>query len=247
MKNLRISVISFSLCLLSLLLYGCAAYPSKITEKEGKIKEVAVISLVQNSVPVSRIGLTVFNNASTSFVPSTNLNELISQKIETHLRSSRPNWRIRTAIPSTELLGRLDALEKKGGNAEEYRALIRDTAQSLSKNGADAVFIAMSSPRQYQPFRNAAGVFLRTSNTSQLQDAWIFGTVSIAITFEDGELAASSSAPDGYIFTKVSADKIGLTYKIEDGLMPTQKASIEDEIDKQFSINIARTLSQMGY
>jgi hypothetical protein len=237
------SIVIFFFACLSLA--SCSSIPGKIVEDTTVAKNVVVVGMVENSIPVARIGLTVFNNASTAIRLSDDLNHFIGEEISRQLKTLRPHWHVQVFQPSQDLLNRLSKLRAEGAGGEAYQLVIRDAALPALEEGADMVLVALPAAPQYSPFRDSSGVVLRTSSLSKVDGARVFGAVSISATAKSGKLVASNSAPDGYYFTDVPASDLKLTYALDSVLSGAAPGLVEAAVHKQLARNIAEVLSRL--
>jgi hypothetical protein len=234
-----------SLVIVCVSLVSCSSIPGKIDENTKETRNVAIVGLVENSIPVSRIGLTVFNNATVAIRPREDLNNFIAEEISLQLKSLRPNWNVYVVQPSQDLLDRLSRLDAKHAGGDEYQLVIHDAAVPALGAGADLVLVALPAAPQYSPFRNSSGVLLRTLSLSKVDSARVFGAVSISATSKSGKISASNSAPDGFYFIDFPASDLKLSYELNSVSSGPTPALVEAAVHKQISRNISEVLSRL--
>lgn len=233
------------LSIFCVLLASCSSTPGKLDEHLMETKNVAVVGFVENAIPVSRIGLTVFNNARTEIRPSEDLNHFIAGEMARQLKSLRPNWHVQLVQPSPDMLKKMNRLSAEGVGGDVFRAAMHDAALSSLGGSADMVMLALPAAPQYSPFRNASGVLLRTLSLSTVESARVFGAVWIPVMSKSGQLVASNSAPDGYYFTDVPASDLKLSYELNGVSSGPAPALVEEAVHKQISRNISEVLARL--
>src|SRR6266581_8444974 len=80
-----------------LLLSACVA-PPRTADQDAQFKSVAVVSMLDESPRVMRIGVTAFGNGAVNMNEDGALNKLATEVVEQRLKTSRPNWVIRNAM-----------------------------------------------------------------------------------------------------------------------------------------------------
>lgn len=226
-------------------LVSCSSIPGKIDEGAINPRKVVVIGLTENSIPVSRIGLTVFNNSKVAISPHEDLNKFIGEEISRQLKNLRPSWNVQVVQPPQEMLSRLARLSTQQAGGDEYRKVIREAALPGLQAGADIVLLALPAAPQYSPFRNGSGVLLRTMSLSKVGTAEVFGAVWISATSKSGDIVASNSAPDAYSYTDLPASDLKLSYELNDVPSGPAAALIETAVQNQISRNVSEVLSRL--
>jgi hypothetical protein len=125
----------------SLLLSACVAPPRTAIE-DAQFKSVAVVSMLDESPRIMRIGVTVFGNAAVNINQDGALNKLATETVEQRLKTSRPNWVIRKAIADPA-----DLVQKhrtRGGSWSGFVGNIKqDLKQIAERSDADLLFVVV--------------------------------------------------------------------------------------------------------
>jgi len=124
-----------------LLLSACVAPPRTAIE-DAQFKSVAVVSMLDESPRIMRIGATVFGNAAVNVNQDGALNKLATETVEQRLKTSRPNWVIRKAIADPADLSQKH--RTRGGSWSGFVGNIKqDLKEIAERSDADLLFVVV--------------------------------------------------------------------------------------------------------
>ncbi len=126
---------------ISLLLSACVA-PPRTADQDAQFKSVAVVSMLDESPRVMRIGVTAFGNGAVNMNEDGALNKLATEVVEQRLKTSRPNWVIRNAMADPA-----DLVQKhrtRGGSWHGFVGNIKqDLKEIAERSDADLLFVVV--------------------------------------------------------------------------------------------------------
>jgi len=112
---------------ISLLLSACVA-PPRTADQDAQFKSVAVVSMLDESPRVMRIGVTAFGNGAVNMNEDGALNKLATEVVEQRLKTSRPNWVIRNAMADPA-----DLVQKHRPRGGSWHGFVGNIKQELKE------------------------------------------------------------------------------------------------------------------
>ena len=121
-----------------LVLSGCASVPQHLTEESKmEIKNVAIVSLVPESVSFDKIGITSFSSRYTEFNMGSGVTDNILSVSRQRITKSNPDWTIKNvAYDQASLLKNLKP--EIGFRSSGVKEAFTDLARN---NELDAIFV----------------------------------------------------------------------------------------------------------
>jgi hypothetical protein len=132
-------ILPLAVTTVALLLSACVA-PPRTVDQDAQFKSVAVVSMLDESPRVMRIGVTVFGNVAVNINQDAALNKLATEVVEQRLKTSRPNWMIRKAMAEPADL--LQKQRTRGGSWHGFLGNIKqDLREIAERSDADLLFV----------------------------------------------------------------------------------------------------------
>ncbi|MDP2759613.1 MAG: hypothetical protein Q8O64_04305 [Sideroxyarcus sp.] len=183
------------------LLSGCTSAPQHLTETQtNQIRNVAVVSLVPESVNFDKVGIISFSTQNTNFDMGGKVTDSILFISRGRIAKSHPDWIIKhVGYDRTALLA---AASSPGGlGATRARQVFADLARN---HDLDAIFVlraaadtATDSPEQLNKnaLREGLTVWFKNDELDGDPKLFIRANLHIAIIGKNGEPMAVGSAP----------------------------------------------------
>lgn len=227
--------------LLTTLLSACATGP-RTAESDAGVRNVTVVTLLEEKAPISRVGLTVFNNEVVEVDQGGELNRLSRRLVEQHLRDKRPDWVIKDAGVDSTMLAKKN---REGGVSwTSFTGNISDDLRRVAKaTGADLVFVVLDTTMENSPGRGV-GLTLRTVSLSSVSNALVHAHVLLTLVDKDGKELTNRSGGNSL----VPAAELGIKYDVRASLKdPLVQRRVSDALKKQLSASLDLAASSMGY
>jgi hypothetical protein len=221
-------------------LAGCATPRS--VEADNSIHKVVVVTALDESGTVNKIGLTIFNNDATAIAQDGALSRTAVDTITERLRRTRPNWQI---VPAGVDLVAIGAKDRQTGFViASNDALKADVAAIVRNTGADAVFLVtdMSFENTAAPGRGV-GVALRKLPGI---DPHVVVRAHVWLELQDSAGARMVGAPGGET-PLIKASDLGLTDDIASVNTPEAKATLSEAMRRELRRDLEGALTRMGY
>lgn len=212
------------------LLGGCGAQP-RTPEQEAAIHRVAIVSMLEEDVPIVRIGLTVFNNAATQVVPDRSINESATSTVAERLKRTRPQWVIVDAKYDARAL--VNKLRSPKGFIHGYDAdkVSADLTEIARVAGADALLVVVPEGYERVPVVGV-GVAMRTLSMSSVGNADIYSAITIRMLDRTGkQIDAAGTMHETQV--SLPAASLGLSYDLTAVNTPEAKAKISTALLNQ--------------
>jgi hypothetical protein len=222
------------------LVAGCASAP-RTSADDQTVHKVAVLSLLDEQTPVSRVGLTVFNNARESIDQRGTLNAFANEVLEKRLHAARPNWTVVQADADAKGL----AKKNEGPAWTSFTGRISGDLQQIAQHsGADLMFVAIDTTLENSLGRGV-GVWMRTISLSSVTNAHLHTHVLLVLVDRDGKELARYSAADGD--KTVDAKSLGLSYDLSTLQQPNVKERVSEALHQQLAQGLTQAARGMGY
>jgi hypothetical protein len=184
-----------------LMLSGCASAPQHLSQQtSNEIKNVAVISLVPESVNFDKIGMISFASRHTEFGMGSKVTDSILSVSNDRIAKSHPKWVVKSIeYDPAALLAKLSPQLGYGGTQtkEAFVNLARN-------NNLDAIFVVRASAetentiqQQFadQNLREGLNVVLKSNSLDGHLALLIRANLDVAIINRNGEVMAVGSVP----------------------------------------------------
>jgi len=120
-------------------LSGCLTTTPRTKEEDRNASSILVCSLLDPRIEVLTLGITVFGNKSSNFEPNPRLNEAIDKEMQAALQSSRPDWKIASALGRKELDEKIVAFGRPG--RYQFEQAQPELRAILDQSKVDLLFI----------------------------------------------------------------------------------------------------------
>lgn len=186
---------------IAMLLSGCASAPHHLTEQgKSAIRNVAVVSLVPESVNFDKIAIMSTSNVSTQFDMGGKVTESILYVSRARIAKSDPGWTIRN-IEYDQAALRAILNTPSGLDSSRAKEAFAGLAR---KNDLDAIFVvraaadkAANMEQVYQAYnlREGMNVLLKDNHLGGDPKLVFRANLSVAIIGKNGEIMAVGSIP----------------------------------------------------
>ena len=222
------------------LLAGCASPPRTAADDQA-VHKVAVLSLLDEQTPVSRVGLTVFNNQRLTIDQHGALNAFADEVLEKRLRAARPNWTVVQARADAR------ALEEKnrGTPWTSFTGRISDDLRRIAQeSGADLMFVVIDTTMENSPGRGV-GVSMRTMSLNSVDKALLHTHALLVLVDRDGKELTNRGIAGGD--KTVDAKDLGLSYDLSTLQQPEVQKRVADALRQQLAQGLEQAAQHMGY
>jgi len=184
-----------------LLLSGCASVPQHLTEQsKSGIRNVAIVSLVPDSVHFDKIGIISTSNVYTAFDMGSMVNDSILYVSKGRVAKSYPGWTVKSIDYDRAAL-----LEKAGSRSGLNAAGAKEAFAELARNNnLDALLVIRAAAdkvdtAQQGPPENYLGegmnVLLKNNSLNGDMRLEIRANLSVSVIGKQGEVLAMGTVP----------------------------------------------------
>jgi hypothetical protein len=222
-------------------LAGCAAPASM--ESDAAIRKVAILTVLDESGPVNKVGLTVFQNDSLKIAQDGGLSRTAVETITQRLHQSRPAWQI---VPAGVDLVALGEKYKDGiGTFTDSEGKLRPELDSILKRlDVDAVFLVTDS-NITQGAAPGAGVGIALRKLPGL-DAHVVLRAHVYVEMLD-KSGTRLHGWGGGESALIKASAYGLTDDLASANTPEARASLSQAMRAELRRDVDAALQRMGY
>lgn len=231
---------------ISLLLSGCASTPQHLTEEsQNEIKNIAIVSLVPESVNFDKIGIISFSSKYTEFDMGSKVTDSIISVSQQRIAKSHPNWIVKSVEYDR------NALLAKVKSGIGFRAIpAKEAFADLArKNNLDAIFVVRASAdekvnlnNQFEEndLREGLNVLLKTNNLDGNSKLVIRANLSVVIIGKNGEVMAAGTVP-------AKLDKVEKLnpddYDVSDNMKHNLRAEVWDKLGVEVIVDLTKRLN----
>lgn len=220
---------------------GCAGAARRTVDTDAAIRSVAVVSLLQEDVPVQKIGLTVFNNDARTVPMSGELNKIAVAVVESRLKVARPAWVVK---PSNADGAKLS--QKFGGAGISWSShtgtIKSDLAALANSAGVDALFVVIDTALENERGKGV-GVVLRALPGME-PSALIHANVLVVLVDRSGNEITNRIGSGS---TTTRASELGLTVDLGSLGQPEVQKALQEQWRAKLSANTTMAMERMGY
>lgn len=184
-----------------LLLSGCASAPQHLTDQnKSGIKNIAIVSLVPESVNFEKIGIFSSSHIYTKFDAGSKVTDSVLYVARARIAKSYPGWTLKNIeYDRPALLAKLNTVS--GFDTASARDAFADLAR---KNGVDALFVVraaadrqsdMQQDNQEYYLREGMSVLLKDNNLGGDAKLVFRANLSVTILGKDGNVMAVGLVP----------------------------------------------------
>lgn len=226
------------LLILAIMLSGCSSIPQHLTEeRQNEIRNVAVISLVPESVNFDKIGTISFFNQHTVFDMNGKVASAILSAARARIVKSHPGWAVKSVRYDQAALLAI-AESPLGFSATAAKDTFADLAR---KNKLDAIFVVRAAEDTDNNLREGINVLFANNPMDASQRLTVRANLNVAITDKQGEIIAEGGVPASLDNVKaLDPDAFGLKDKMESNLRPEvfNKLAVEVVADLTRRLNL---------
>ena len=230
-----------------MLLSGCASAPQHLTEQnKSGIKNIAIVSLVPESVNFAKIGIFSSSNIYTEFDAGSKVTDSVLYVSRARIAKSYPGWTLKSiGYDRSALLAKLNT--PSGLDAARAREAFADLARN---NDLDAIFVvraAADKKDDTQPdapqdnnLREGMNVLLKDNNLGGDAKLVFRANLSVAIVGKNGEVMAVGSIPARLDHAK----KLDLDdYDVSLDMKRNSRPETHDKLVRGVVVDLARRLN----
>jgi len=231
---------------IALLLSGCASAPQHLSEQDKSgIKNIAIVSLVPESVNFEKIGIFSSSDIYTKFDAGSKLTDSILYVSRARIAKSYPGWTIKgIEYDRPALLAKLDT--PSGFDAARVKEAFADLAR---KNGLDAIFVVRAAADKANNnqqdshenyLREGMNVLLKDNNLGGDAKLVFRANLSVAIVGKNGEVMAVGSVPMRLDHAKqFDRDDYGVSLDMKRNSRP----ETQDKLERGVIVDLASRLN----
>ncbi len=231
---------------ISLLLSGCATAPQQLTEaSKNEIKNIAIVSLVPESVNFDKIGIISFSSAYTEFDMGSKVTGSILSVSRQRIEKSQPNWIVKTVeYDRTALLAKVKS--ETGFDDTRVKRAFADLAR---KNDLDAIFVVRADADKediVQPvaekgyLREGLNVLLKNNSLHGDSRLVIGANLRVVVVGKNGEVMAVGEVP-------AKLDKVETLqpddYDVSDDMKHNHRPEVLEKLGGKVIVDLTRRLN----
>lgn len=235
---------------ISLMLSGCASAPQHLTEEsQNEIKNVAIVSLVPESVNFGKIVIISSSNKYAEFDMGSKVTDSILSVTQARIAKSHPGWIVkRVEYDRTALLSKVSSAS--GVRATRAKEAFADLARN---NNLDAIFVVRASAdrednKQQEMLqevgenhlREGLNVLLKDNNLGGDPRLVILANLSVVIMGKNGEVMAAGAVP-AKLHNVAALDPE--EYDLSDNMKHDLRPEIWDKLGGEVIVDLARRLN----
>jgi hypothetical protein len=229
-----------------MLLSGCASAPQHLTEQnKSGIKNIAIVSLVPESVNFAKIGIFASSDIYTKFDAGSKVTDTINYVSRARIARSYPGWILKNVeYDQSALLAKLNTAS--GLNATRAREAFADLAR---KNDLDAIFVVRAAADRKDSMQQGflrsdlsegMNILLKDNNIGGDAKLEFRANLSVAIVGKNGEVMALGSIPAQLDHAKEQdRDDYGVSLDMKHNSRP----EVQDKLGRGVVIDLARRLN----
>jgi hypothetical protein len=228
-----------------LLLSACAA-PKQLTEaSKNKIKKVAIVSLVSESVNFDRIGVSSFTSKHTEFDMGKKVTDAILFVSKERIAQIQPGWTVKSIEYDQAAL-----FAKVNFQSGYQSSLAKEAFADLARdNDLDAIFVVRAAAEQVDvtqvsydrnPLREGLSVLIKDDFTYKSARLIFRANLSVAIIGRNGEVMALGAAPAALDKTETREPD---DYDVSNDMKHNHRPEILQKIGAEVVVDLARRLN----
>jgi hypothetical protein len=220
-----------------LMLSGCASTPQHLTKENQKdIKNIAIISLVPESVNFDRIGIISFADEYTEFDMGSKVTNSILSVTQERLIKSHPNWVVKSVeYDRTALLAKVKPVI--GFRAVRAKEAFADLARI---NNLDALIVVRANSDEENHVREGLNILLLNNNFDRNQRLSIRANLSVGVINKNGEVLAVGEVPAKLNnFETLDAE----TYDLKDKMKDNRRPEVLDKLGAAVIVEATRKIT----
>lgn len=231
---------------ISLLLSGCASAPQHLTEEsKNEIKNIAIVSLVPESVNFDKIGIISFSSKYTEFDMGSKVTDTILSVSQQRIAKSQPGWIVKNVEYDRTAL-----LAKVKSDIGFYDTRAKQAFADLARNNNfDAIFVVKADADKEddtQPgfekgyLREGLNVLLKNNTLHGDSQLVIRSNLNVAIIGKNGEVMAVGKVP-------AELDKVEILqpddYDVSDDMKHNHRPEVLEKVGGKVIVDLTRRLN----
>jgi len=213
------------------LLAACAAPRS--SQDDAAVRSVAVVSLLDESGPVRRLGFTVFGNAKDGVPQNGKLKQVAVDTVKQRLAATRPQWTVKAAD-----------IELPAGAKPTAGANTAALAAMAARMGVDQVFVLEDSTGQNLPGQGV-GLTFRTMG-EKAGPMMVHAYIGLVVLDRNGkELVRRGATRDNPHMTPKS--ELGLRPDLSNLGDPKVRDTVSQALQRRLKRAVEEAMERAGY
>lgn len=221
------------------LISGCAA-PQLSAEADAKVSRVAIVVLVQEEVPYTRLGLTVFGNESTKVDMSGQVENAIRAAIIKRLELTRPNWEVKGIPYDRKAL--MTAMSGSGLVMSSALERIEGELAKLAAIGAVDLLLVFTEAR-YDRIGGAGVGITERAVLGGGDLTLVQANVAANVVDKTGRIAAGAASGFSMDFWRIDARAYGLSIP----LSVAAADRVSSDVMRLLVLNTNKRMVELGY
>lgn len=223
-----------------LLLVGCTA--ARTLQDDATVRSVAVVSLVDESAPIRRLGLTVFNNNDATVDQDGKLKQTVVDTVTQRLKISRPQWVVKVGdmdqVSAAGPGGKSSAGRRSG--SDDVNAMV-DLARRLD---VDQLFVIEDTAGENYPGRGVGITFRAISGDPGT--VMVHGFVALVVMDRNGKVLVTRGAINNNP-QSVSNTELGLRSDLSTLQDPKVKENVSLALQRRLKASVEEAMTRAGY
>lgn len=214
-----------------LLLAGCTA--PRTLQDDASVRSVAVVSLLDESGPVRRLGLTVFNNNQGAVDQDGKLKQVALATVRQRLKSARPQWAVKSGDIDVKAAGKRSASDNAAALAELARRL-----------DVDQLFVLEDSTSENYPGRGVGVTFRAVGGDPG--GVMVHAFVTLVVMDRQGKVLVARGATRNNP-QQVPNSELGLRSDMGTLNDPTVKERVSQALQRRLAASVEEAMTRAGY
>lgn len=219
-------------------LTGCST-PQRTPSSDAGIKTVAIVTVLQDDVPLRRIGMTIFNNEYTTLPMQGELNPFVLQVATDLLKKKRPDWQIKPAgVDPAPLSAHIRKVWNSWGSKDEPLA---DRWPAVAQAAEVDALLVIEEVLHEQ----GSGVSVDIRALPGLEPRLSVG-VALGVRLVDrrGEVLAKRGTSNPL---PIAAKDLAISDRVASALQPETAAALRRHVKAQVQSSLTEGLERLGY
>jgi hypothetical protein len=223
-----------------LLLVGCTA--ARTLQDDATVRSVAVVSLVDESASIRRLGLTVFNNNEAIVDQDGKLKQAAVDTVIQRLKSARPQWVVKVGDMDRNGVGGLDHKSSAGRRSasDNVNALV-DLARRLD---VDQLFVVEDTAGENNP-GHGVGITFRAI-TGDPGTVMVHGFVALVVMDRNGKVLVTRGAINNNP-QPVPNTELGLRSDMSTLSDSKVKENVSLALQRRLKASVEEAMTRAGY
>lgn len=240
------SSLIFQIWVMFLMLSGCATSPQQLTEEnKNAIKNIAIVSLVPESVNFDKIGMISYSNRYTEFDMGNKVTDSILFISQGRIAKSQPGWTLKKiTYDRTALLAKLGPgySFRSSRVTGVFAALARD-------NNLDAILVVRASADEANysrkkfeaiDLREGVSVLLKDNNLKGDAQLVTYANLSVTIFGKEGQAMAVGEIPAKLDYVEMREPN---DFDVSLDMKHNQRPEIIEKLGREVLVDLSKRLN----